>query len=73
MILAISADTVTNFGLYVILPGFIGFLIFIMWDISKKSGAGKRGTFWIFIALGAGIFGFIFKIILEYALKHWLN
>lgn len=69
MIVAISADTITNLGLYGLLPAFIAFLFFIMWDVSKKSNAGKQGTFWIFVALGMGFFAFIAKIIIEIIIK----
>lgn len=71
MLLAISADTITKFGLYGLLPLFIGFLFFIMWDISKKSKAGRQGTFWIFVALGAGFFGFLAKLVIEWVLGRW--
>ncbi|MDN3452016.1 MULTISPECIES: DUF2788 domain-containing protein [unclassified Psychrobacter] len=69
---AIAASTVTSWGLYILLPIFIAFLFFIMWDISKESQAGRAGTFWIFVALGAGCVGFIIKIIMEVAFKKWL-
>ncbi|MBP6341233.1 MAG: DUF2788 domain-containing protein, partial [Moraxella sp.] len=39
---------------------------FIMYDISKKNNAGKQGTFWIFLALGGGFFGFLIKMVLEW-------
>ncbi|AMN68444.1 MULTISPECIES: DUF2788 domain-containing protein [unclassified Psychrobacter] len=69
---AIAASTVTSWGLYVLLPIFIAFLFFIVWDISKKSEAGRAGTFWIFLALGAGFVGFLLKLLLEVAFKKWL-
>ncbi len=69
---AIAASTVTSWGLYVLLPIFIAFLFFIMFDISKKSDAGRAGTFWIFLALGAGFVGFLLKLLLELAFKRWL-
>ncbi|HCI76715.1 MULTISPECIES: DUF2788 domain-containing protein [unclassified Psychrobacter] len=69
---AIAANTVTSWGLYVLLPIFIAFLFFIMWDISKESQAGRAGTFWIFLALGAGFVGFLLKLLLEVAFKRWL-
>ncbi|MGE6362153.1 DUF2788 domain-containing protein [Psychrobacter glacincola] len=69
---AIAASTVTSWGLYVLLPIFIAFLFFIMWDISKESQAGRAGTFWIFLALGAGFVGFLLKLLLEVAFKKWL-
>ena len=40
------------------------FLGFIIWDLGKKSQAGKLGMFILFLVLGLGIFGFIFKNIL---------
>jgi hypothetical protein len=43
-----------------------------MFDISKKSNAGRAGTFWIFLALGAGFMGFLLKLLLEVAFKKWL-
>lgn len=68
----VSAETITKLGLYVLLPAFIAFLIFIMWDISKKSNAGRAGTFWIFVALGMGFFGFIAKLVIEFVLEKWV-
>lgn len=72
MIIAISNETITKLGLYGLLPVFIAFLFFIMWDLSKKSKAGRNGTFWIFVALGAGFFGFLAKIVIEFVLKNWV-
>ena len=40
------------------------FLGFIIWDLGKKSQAGKFVMFILFLVLGLGIFGFIFKNIL---------
>lgn len=68
----VSAETITKLGLYVLLPVFIAFLIFIMWDISKKSNAGRAGTFSIFVALGMGFFGFIAKLVIEFVLEKWV-
>ena len=69
---AIAAETVTAWGMYVLLPIFIGMLFFIMWDISKKSNAGRAGTFWIFVALGAGFVGFLLKVVLEVVFEKWI-
>ncbi len=69
---AIAASTITDWGLYILLPFFITFLFFIMWDISKQSEAGRAGTFWIFLALGAGSVGFLLKLLLEVVFEHWV-
>jgi hypothetical protein len=39
----------------------VGFMGFIVWDLAKKSKAGKFGTFILFFALGLGIFAFVVK------------
>lgn len=69
MLFAISEGVIVKLGLYVLLPIFIGFLFFIIWDISKKSKAGKAGTFWLFVALGTGCFGFIAKGLIDLIIK----
>ena len=37
------------------------FMAFIVWDLAKKSKAGKFGTLILFFALGLGGLGFIIK------------
>lgn len=39
----------------------IGFMGFIVWDLAKKSKAGRFGTFILFFALGLGIMAFVIK------------
>ncbi|MFK0089028.1 DUF2788 domain-containing protein [Pseudomonas sp. NPDC090755] len=39
----------------------IGFMGFIVWDLAKKSKAGKFGTFILFFVLGLGVLAFIIK------------
>ena len=66
MFVLVSSELITKLGMYVLLPIFIAFLFIIMYDISKKNNAGKQGTFWIFLALGGGFFGFLIKMVLEW-------
>ena len=40
------------------------FLGFIVYDLGKKSNAGKFGMFILFFVLGLGVFGFLFKELL---------
>ncbi|WP_197272148.1 DUF2788 domain-containing protein [Neisseria sp. 83E34] len=42
----------------------VGFLGFIVWDLGKKSNAGKFGMFMLFLVLGLGVIGFLFKNVL---------
>jgi len=37
------------------------FMGFIIWDLGKKSNAGRFGTAMLFLVLGFGVVGFIFK------------
>ncbi|KFE53144.1 DUF2788 domain-containing protein [Pseudomonas syringae] len=39
----------------------VGFMGFIVWDLAKKSKAGRFGTFILFFALGLGIMAFVIK------------
>ena len=40
------------------------FMGFIIYDLAKKSNAGKFGTIMLFVILGLGCLGFIMKAIL---------
>jgi len=59
---------VAEFGLNVGLAAFIGFMLFIIWDLARKSGAGPLGTFILFFVLAFGILGFIMKNIIQWLL-----
>ena len=59
-----SEEQFSNVAMYVLLTGLIIFLGFIIWDLGKKSGAGKFGMGVLFLVLGFGVFGFVFKNVL---------
>ncbi|MGN6901245.1 DUF2788 domain-containing protein, partial [Neisseria sp. P0017.S010] len=44
--------------------GLIIFLGFIVWNLGKESKAGKFGIAMLFLVLGLGVFGFVFKELL---------
>jgi len=49
----------------------IGFMAFIVWDLAKKSKAGKFGTFILFFVLGLGILAFVIKtVVIAYIEQH---
>jgi Protein of unknown function (DUF2788) len=58
-----------NWSLTLGIGGLVLFMVFIMWDLAKKSNAGKFGTFVLFLALGLGLLGFLVKTILVEALQ----
>jgi hypothetical protein len=51
----------TDYGVTIGVGGLILFMIFIVWDLARRSNAGKFGTLILFIALGMGILGFVIK------------
>ncbi len=53
-----------EWSLYIGIAVLIGFMVFIVWDLAKKSNAGKFGTFILFLALGLGLLGFLIKTVL---------
>jgi len=59
-----SEEQFSNIAMYVLLTGLVIFLGFIIWDLGKKSGAGKFGTMVLFLVLGFGVLGFVFKNVL---------
>ena len=57
----ISEEQVAQFGLTWGLALLIGFMLFIIWDLARKSGAGRLGTFILFFVLAFGMLGFLAK------------
>ncbi len=49
--------------MYILVGGLIMFMAFIVWDLAKKSKAGRFGTMILFLALGLGVLGFIIKTV----------
>lgn len=45
----------------VLVTVLIGFMGFIVWDLAKKSKAGRFGTLILFFVLGLGVLAFIIK------------
>ncbi len=59
-----SEEQFTNISMAVLLSGLILFMGFIIWDLGKQSNAGRFGMFVLFLALGFGVTGFVFKELL---------
>jgi uncharacterized membrane protein YwaF len=64
MTLAMSEEQFTTVSMGVCLTILIVFMGFIIWDLGRKSKAGKFGTAVLFLVLGFGVSGFVFKNIL---------
>ena len=63
-----SIEQFETWSLYIGVGGLILYMFFIMYRLAKDSNAGKFGTIIIFLVLGLGVFGFIIKEILIFAL-----
>lgn len=47
----------------VLVGGLVLFMAFIVWDLAKKSKAGRFGSMILFLALGLGVLGFVIKTV----------
>jgi len=59
-----SFEQFETLSLFLGIGALIVFMGFIVWDLAKKSKAGRFGTFILFFALGLGVVGFIIKTVL---------
>lgn len=49
----------------------VGFMGFIVWDLAKKSRAGRYGTVMLFGVLGLGVLAFVIKsVVIAYIEQH---
>lgn len=60
----LTEEQVAEFGMTFGVGGFILFMLFIVFDLARKSKAGKLGTFVLFFVLSFGMLGFIAKSII---------
>ena len=60
-----------SWAMKICLSILIIFLGFIVWDLGKKSQAGKFGTAILFLVLGLGVTGFLYKEALISLIMHF--
>ena len=63
-----TEEQIAEFGLTFGLTGFMLFMLFIIWDLARKSKAGRVGTFVLFFVLAFGMLGFVAKQIIAWVL-----
>lgn len=63
-----TEEQFAEYGVSIGLTALIGFMLFIIWDLAKKSKAGRLGTFVLFFVLAFGILGFVAKQIIAWLL-----
>ena len=59
-----SEAVFSQLAMLVFLTGLIVWMGFIVWDLAKKSQAGRFDTIILFTILGAGVVGFIIKTVM---------
>ncbi len=57
-----------SISLTLCIGGLIAYMMFIIYDLAKKSNAGKLGMCVLFSALGLGMCGFITKTIIVWVM-----
>ena len=62
-------EWLTEYGVTLGVGALILFMLFIVWDLAKRSNAGRFGTLILYIGLAMGIAGFLMKIIITYLLE----
>lgn len=67
--MTITEPMIAEWGLRIGVPALILFMMFIIWDIARKSNAGRDGTFALFLALAVGMLGFVIKGVLTYFIE----
>ena len=63
-------EWLTEYGVTLGVGALILFMIFIVWDLAKRSNAGKFGTLILYIGLAMGIVGFLIKFVITYLLEN---
>lgn len=64
-----SVETFETWSLTIGISVLIAYMAYIVWDLAKKSDAGKFGTVVLFAALGLGAAGFVIKAVLVETLQ----
>ena len=55
----------TQYGVTLGVDALILFMMFIVWDLAKRSNAGKFGTIILYVGPAMGILGFLIKVVIK--------
>ena len=62
-------EWLTEYGVTLGVGALILFMVFIVWDLARRSNAGKFGTIILYVGLAMGILGFLIKVIITFLLE----
>lgn len=60
-----NAALIEEIGMTVGIGALIVFMFFIIYDLGKRSDAGKFGMMILFLGLGIGVVGYLIKVLLS--------
>lgn len=63
----------TEYGVTIGVGALVLFMIFIIWDLARRSQAGIFGTVILYLALALGILGFGIKFAISYLLERGMQ
>ena len=63
----------SDYGVTIGVGALILFMVFIVWDLARRSDAGVFGTLILYLALALGVLGFIIKIAISYLLERGMS
>ncbi|MGD2119441.1 MAG: DUF2788 domain-containing protein [Chromatiales bacterium] len=62
----ITDQMLTDYALPVLLSALMLYMLFIIYNLGRKSNAGKYGMFVMYLGLSVGIFGFVMKYVINF-------
>lgn len=65
----ITDQMLTDYAMPVLVAGLMVFMIIIVYQTGKQSGAGKFGMFVMFLGLMVGVLGFALKFVIQYIIE----
>lgn len=63
----------TEYGVTLGVGALVLFMVFIIWDLARRSNAGVFGTLILYLALALGVLGFLIKIAITYLLERGME
>ena len=64
----LTDEMLTEIGMPIMLTALMLYMVFIIYNLGKKSKAGKFGMFVLFLGLAVGLLGFVMKYVIKFIL-----
>ncbi len=62
-------EWLTQYGVTLGVGALILLMIYIVWDLARRSNAGRFGTMILYIALAMGVLGFVIKVVITLVME----